>query len=1256
MIAKEMGSGEMISEMKKWEFSFIMILIILVGMVLPVTAAGGKIAFTSDRDGNTEIYLMNPDGTAQTRITDNPAIDEVYSWSPDSTKIAFWSNRSNNIDVYVMNLDGTGQTRLTSNSQADVYPAWSPNGTKIAFMSTREGNEKLFVMNTDGTGQTRITNDTANSTNPNWAPDGSKIAFRSDRDGNYEIYVMNPDGTNQVRLTNNSSNPIPSSRYNMYPTWSPDGSKITFMSTRDGDYNIYIMNPDGTNQTRLTNNPASDTRPDWSPDGSKIVFCSSRDGNSEIYTMNPDGTRQTRITNNPALESTPFWGAPPMLAAGFTVNATAGTAPLAVAFTDSSFGNNITAWSWNFGDGSSLENGTSSTNPVHTYAVGTWYPRLTITNASGSSTSAITGARTITVTDAPANHAPVANNQTVRTDENYAIGITLNATDPDGNSLLYTIVSGPSHGALTGTAPSLIYKPNSNYNGTDSFTFKANDGSLDSNIATISISIKPITYPNIIPICTNPAIQSNPLVSNEAIFWQDSRSGKMDFYAWDPVHGEQRVTTNASDHINPAISGNTIVWQDHRNGNWDIYKWDTVHGERQITNNLSDQTNPAISGDIIVWTDYRGFEDCIYMWDPVNGERRISVEGTGGPLISGYTVVFYGHYTPRHPAIAKWDPVNGEQEIFQCEVWGALDLDEIGKYVISGDTIAFSHTHYSYDDVGGSPGSLETVNHYIEIFDPVWGGHTIGPLIDPSDPIVSGDTILWQDSRSGKPDYYKWDPVHGERVTSNSSDHINFAMSGDTIVWQDHRNGNWDIYKWDPVHGEQQVTNELADQTNPAIYGDTIAWVDNRNGNADIFATLDLAGTISVTSPNGGEVWNRGTTQTVAWDYAGNPGTTVKITRLQGGVEVGTIADSTSTGSGGKGSYTWSILPFGSTGTNCQVKIQSINQPLINDNSNKNFTLAPVGATPPSITITSPNGGETWKRGTTHTVTWDYTGNPGTTVKITRLQGGVQVGSISSSTSIGTGGHGSYKWSISPTGSTGSDCKIFIQSLSQPAIIDTSDNSFTLAPVGATPPSITITSPNGGETWKRGTTQTVTWDYIGDPGTTVKITRLQGSVEVGTISASTSIGTGGHGSFVWSIGATGTTGNNCQVKIQSISQPTINDSSNNSFTLAPAGPTPPTITVTSPNGGETWKRGTTQTVTWDYSGNPGSYVKITRLQGDVEVGTISTSTSIGTGGHGSYVWNMGATGTTGTNCRVKIQSISQPTVSDVSNNYFTLTF
>jgi TolB protein len=125
----------------------------------------GKIAFTSTRDGNPEIYVMNADGSEQTRLTDNPATDFQPSWSPDGTKIAFSSDRSGAsngwFEVYVMNADGSEQTRLTfSNPFFEGDPSWSPDGTKIAFSTGRHGsdNREIYVMNADGSGQTRLTN------------------------------------------------------------------------------------------------------------------------------------------------------------------------------------------------------------------------------------------------------------------------------------------------------------------------------------------------------------------------------------------------------------------------------------------------------------------------------------------------------------------------------------------------------------------------------------------------------------------------------------------------------------------------------------------------------------------------------------------------------------------------------------------------------------------------------------------------------------------------------------------------------------------------------------------------------------------------------------------------------------------------------------------------------------------------------------------------------------------------------------------
>lgn len=271
--------------------------------------ANGKIAFSSDRDGDYEVYVMNADGTGVTQLTNNSATDFDPAWSPDGTKIAFSSSRDGNSgrQIYVMNADGTGQTRLTNTF--DTNPAWSPDGTKIVFTSYRDGqpNAEIYAMNADGSGQTRLTNNGLLDFDPAWSPDGAKIAFgRGVFGGTSVIYVMNADGSGQAQLSPTDGRLVNG------PDWSPDGTKIAygggfgFGVTAD----IYVINADGSDRTNLTTNPASDdAHPAWSPDGMKIAFLSNWDdpGNGDIYVMNADGTGVTRLTNSPANDGYPDW-------------------------------------------------------------------------------------------------------------------------------------------------------------------------------------------------------------------------------------------------------------------------------------------------------------------------------------------------------------------------------------------------------------------------------------------------------------------------------------------------------------------------------------------------------------------------------------------------------------------------------------------------------------------------------------------------------------------------------------------------------------------------------------------------------------------------------------------------------------------------------------------------------------------------------------------------------------------------------------
>ena len=255
-----------------------------------------QIVFHSDRDGNSEIYVMDADGKNQRNLTNDPAEDWSPSWSPDGQSIAFLSGRDGNDEIYVMDADGRKQRNLTNDLAGDWEPSWSPDGQRIAFRSGRTRNAEIYVMDANGRNQRNLTNNPAFDSDPSWSADGQSITFNSRRDGNSEIYVMDSDGEDQHRLTNS-----PAFEFN--PDWSPNGQSIAF--ARDGE--IYVMDADGDNQGNLTKNPGWDWGPSWSPDGQRIAFNSDRDGNSEIYIMDADGMNLRNLTNHPALDRDPDW-------------------------------------------------------------------------------------------------------------------------------------------------------------------------------------------------------------------------------------------------------------------------------------------------------------------------------------------------------------------------------------------------------------------------------------------------------------------------------------------------------------------------------------------------------------------------------------------------------------------------------------------------------------------------------------------------------------------------------------------------------------------------------------------------------------------------------------------------------------------------------------------------------------------------------------------------------------------------------------
>ena len=172
------------------------------------------------------------------------------AWSPDGNKIAFTSDRDGNGEIYVMNIDGSAPVNLTHTAAWDGYAAYSPDGSKIAYWS----GSNLHVMNADGSEQTDLG---VEGQKPAWSPDGNQIAFHRWVSGDREIFVMDADGSNVTQLTGDHYG-------NAHPRWAPDSETIVFASLLNaGQWNIHTVKADGSDMKRVIESPTLDWEPDW---------------------------------------------------------------------------------------------------------------------------------------------------------------------------------------------------------------------------------------------------------------------------------------------------------------------------------------------------------------------------------------------------------------------------------------------------------------------------------------------------------------------------------------------------------------------------------------------------------------------------------------------------------------------------------------------------------------------------------------------------------------------------------------------------------------------------------------------------------------------------------------------------------------------------------------------------------------------------------------------------------------------------------
>jgi hypothetical protein len=486
-------------------------------------AHAGNIAFSSDRDevGVHEIYLMKDDGTAPRRLTFNEGDCRTPAISPDGRKIAFSAQTTTfngysyvtSFDIFVVNSDGSGLRQLTSTHHHDLHPKWSANGDKLAFSrgtqllptghlpSPVTSDSAIYTVNADGTNSQLALQLPDWNNNPVYSPDGTKIAV----EGHGRIWVANADGTN-ARVVASASPAAPTDYFNN-PSWKPDGSGLVFnrrISATSSE--IFSVNLDGSGLRRIALNGID---PVFGADVNSLFASTSQTGGSEIVKANYNSSfgmyyfdsesGGRNLTRNPANDIEPSWGPEPQNTAPVAEDSSADTVEN-VAITNSFIASDADGDSLTYEIVAPPQNGSLQVEgemwiytPHPDFNGEDWF---TFRANDGKLNSNVA---TVTIAVASRNSAPVANTQTVVTDEDTPVNITLSATDPDGDALEYSVFQQPDSGTLSGEAPNLVYTPNENFNGTDSLKFLTTDGEFSSE-AAVQIEVRPI---NDAPVAQN---------------------------------------------------------------------------------------------------------------------------------------------------------------------------------------------------------------------------------------------------------------------------------------------------------------------------------------------------------------------------------------------------------------------------------------------------------------------------------------------------------------------------------------------------------------------------------------------------------------------------------------------------------------------------------------------------------------------------------------------------------------------------------
>ena len=273
---------------------------VLMFFVQYLSPTGSPIAYyfpDGSASGNLQVYRMNADGTAQTRLfpTFDGSIFHV-NFSPDGEQVVYASGELDEFStIFVADADGTNAQAITGNEANNLEPAWSPDGTQIAYMSDRDGSREIYVFNLETGEETRLTDNSNREAFPVWSPDGTQIAYTSGFDALAEIFVMDADGSNPVQLTDNTI-------WESFAQWSPDGETLAISREINDKAGIVLINLDGEDVTEVTDGEFSSYFPFWSNDGESLIYTQYSDTGEDVMSITLDDGEISNLTNNPVLQ------------------------------------------------------------------------------------------------------------------------------------------------------------------------------------------------------------------------------------------------------------------------------------------------------------------------------------------------------------------------------------------------------------------------------------------------------------------------------------------------------------------------------------------------------------------------------------------------------------------------------------------------------------------------------------------------------------------------------------------------------------------------------------------------------------------------------------------------------------------------------------------------------------------------------------------------------------------------------------------